>query len=103
MLFSDPSACWELNSGNRCYFLRFAYFIIYFELCRVFVAACGLSQVAESRGYSSCGVGLLIAVAPLGGAQALVVVARGLSCSAACGIFPDQGLNPFLLHWQEDS
>ena len=23
-----------------------------------------------------------------------VVVARGLSCSVACGIFPDQGLNP---------
>ena len=32
-----------------------------------------------------------------------VVVARGLSCSAACGIFPDQGLNPCLLHWQVDS
>ena len=23
-----------------------------------------------------------------------------LSCSEACGIFPDQGLNPCLLHWQ---
>ena len=27
----------------------------------------------------------------------------GLSCSAACGIFPDQGSNPCLLHWQVDS
>ena len=27
----------------------------------------------------------------------------GLSCSTACGIFPDQGLNPCLLHWQVDS
>ena len=26
-----------------------------------------------------------------------------LSCSAACGIFPDQELNPCLLHWQVDS
>ena len=26
-----------------------------------------------------------------------------LSCSTACGIFPDQGSNPFLLHWQADS
>ena len=32
-----------------------------------------------------------------------VVVAHGLSCSAACGIFPDQGLNPCPLHWQADS
>ena len=44
-----------------------------------------------------------------------VVVARGFqstgsaavahepSCSAACGIFPDQGSNPCPLHWQADS
>ena len=32
-----------------------------------------------------------------------VVVAHGLSCSAACGIFPDQGSNPCPLHWQVDS
>ena len=29
-------------------------------------------------------------------------MAHGLSCSAACGIFPDQGLNLCPLHWQED-
>ena len=28
---------------------------------------------------------------------------HGLSCSAACGIFPDQGSNLFPLHWQVDS
>ena len=32
-----------------------------------------------------------------------VVVANGPSCSAACGIFPDQGSNPCPLHWQADS
>ena len=32
-----------------------------------------------------------------------VVVAHGLSCSTACGIFPDQGSNPRPLHWQADS
>ena len=32
-----------------------------------------------------------------------VVVAHGPSCSAACGIFPHQGLNPCPLHWQADS
>ena len=32
-----------------------------------------------------------------------VVVAYGLSCSATCRIFPDQGSNPCFLHWQVDS
>ena len=32
-----------------------------------------------------------------------VIVAQGSSCSAACGIFPDQGSNPCPLHWQADS
>ena len=31
-----------------------------------------------------------------------VVVAHGLSCSVACGIFPDQGSNPCPLQWQVD-
>jgi len=31
-----------------------------------------------------------------------VVAVHGLSCSAACGIFPDWGSNPCLLHWQVD-
>ena len=32
-----------------------------------------------------------------------VTVAHGPSCSAACGIFPNQGSNPYPLHWQADS
>ena len=32
-----------------------------------------------------------------------IIVAHGLSCSAACGIVPDQELNPCLLHWHADS
>ena len=32
-----------------------------------------------------------------------VTVAHGPSCSATCGIFPDQGSNPCPLHWQADS
>ena len=32
-----------------------------------------------------------------------VAVAHGPSCSAACGIFPDQGSDPCPLHWQADS
>ena len=30
-------------------------------------------------------------------------MAPGLSCPAVCEIFPDQGWNPCLLHWQADS
>ena len=81
----------------------------------LFLAALGLRCCA--RAFSSCGErgllfvavrGLLIVVASRCGSRALgawasVVVARGLSCSAACGIFLDHGLNPCLLHWQADS
>ena len=32
-----------------------------------------------------------------------VALAPGLSCSVACGVFPDQGSNLSLLHWQVDA
>ena len=68
--------------------------------------------------FSSCGEqglrlvvvhGLLIAVVSrveehgLWGTQASVAVMHGLSCSKACGIFLEQGLNACPLHWQADS
>ena len=70
-----------------------------------------------ARAFSSCGKGgpLFIAVrGPLTIAASLVAEHRlqtrrlsnfthGLSCSAACGILPDQGSNPCPLHWQADS
>ena len=34
---------------------------------------------------------------------ASVVEAHRLGCSAACGIFPDQGSNPCPVNWQADS
>ena len=34
---------------------------------------------------------------------ASVVVAHRLSCSTACGVFPDQGSKSRPLHWQADS
>ena len=49
---------------------------------------------------------LLVAEHKLAGIRALecgsVVVVLGLSCPAACGIFPDQGLNPCPLYWQAE-
>ena len=96
------------------YFKIFIHLFIY-TFIYLFLAALGLHCCA--RAFSSCGErgllfgavrGLLIAVASYCGARALgarasVVVAHGLSCSLACGIFPDQGLNPCPLHRQADS
>ena len=70
-----------------------------------------------ARAFSSCGKWrplfiavrgpLIIAaslVADTGSRRAgSVAVAHGPSCSAACGIFLDQGSNPCPLHWQADS
>ena len=91
------------------FFLIFIYLFIYL------LAALGLRCCAQA--FSSCGErGLLHCGAQAShcggpsccrawalGAQASVVVAHGLSCSTACGIVPDQGLNPCPLHWQADS
>ena len=48
-------------------------------------------------------VGSVVVVYGLLGTWALVVVAHVLSCSAAYGTFPDQGLDPCPLRWQADS
>ena len=82
----------------------FKYLFIY-----LFLAALGLHCCAWA--FSSCGErGLLLAVMAslvmehgLLGVRASVVVAYGLSCSMACGIFLDQDLNPCPLRWQADS
>ena len=89
------------------YFFFFKF--IYFWLCWVFVSVRGLSLVAASRGHSSSLCAGLSLSWPLllwstGSRRAgSVAVAHGPSCSAACGIFPDQGSNPCPLHWQADS
>ena len=75
-------------------------FIIYFWLCWVFVSVRGLSLVVASGGHSSSRWAGLSLSRPLllrstgSRCAGSVVVAHGPSCSAACGIFPDQGLNP---------
>ena len=78
------------GSDDKFFFKKFIYFIYihYFWLRWVFVAACGLSLVAASRGYSSlwcaashCG-GFSCCGARALGTQATVVVAHGLS---SCG------------------
>ena len=54
------------------------------------------STGSRYAGFSSCSSQ---ALEPVGS----VVVVHGLSCSLACGIFPNQGSNPCSLRWQADS
>ena len=94
---------------NDSFFLIFIYFFIYLWLCWVFVSVRGLSLVAASGGHSSSLCAGLSLSWPLllrstGSRRAgSVIVAHGPSCSAVCGIFPNQGSNLCPLHWQADS
>ena len=82
---------------------------MYLWLCWVFASVRGLPLVAASGGHSSSRCAGLSLSRPLlsrstGSKRARsVVVAHGPSCSAACGILPDQGSNPCPLHWQADA
>ena len=96
-----------------------SFFVCFLKFIYLFLAALGLRCCA--RAFSSCGEqgllliavhGLLITEASLCcgawalGVRASVVVVHRLSCSVACGIFPEQGSNPYHLHhlhWQVDS
>ena len=63
-----------------------------------FLFQCLLLLQSRTRGlvsFSSCSSCLL--------STGSIAVAHGLSCSLACGIFLDQGLNSCLLHWRVDS
>ena len=102
------------RTGRQCistFVVVFFFFNVFifkkFWLCWVFIAVCGFLQlwragatllwcVSFSLGGFSCG-------AWAQGAQALAVAALGLSCSIACGVFLDQGLDLRSLHWQGDS
>ena len=65
------------------------------------VAACGLSS-CDTWAQQLWHVGSAVVARGVQSAGSVVVV-HGLSCSAACGIFSDQGSNPCPLHWQADS
>ena len=98
---------------HHCLALQLFFFnlfiFIYLWLCWVFVSVRGLSLVAASGGHSSSRCAGLSLSRPLPSRSTgsrrtgSEIVAHGPSCSAACGIFPDQGSNPCPLHWQADS
>ena len=92
-----------------CLFVWFFKLFIYLWLCWVFISVRGLSLVAASGGRSSSRCAGLSLSRPrllrsTGSRRAgSAIVAHGPRCSAACGIFPDQGSNPCPLHQQADS
>ena len=100
---------WQNKHECQIRFFFKIYLFIYFWLCWVFISVQGLSLVAASGGHSSLPCAGLSLSRPLllwstGSRRAgSVIVAHGPSCSTACGIFPNQGLNPCPLHWQADS
>ena len=89
------------------FFLRFIYLFLFLVLLG-FIAAHGLSLVAESGGFSSFGARALGLWASVTGAHGLysagsAVVTHRITCSMARGIFLDPGSNPCPLYWQADS
>ena len=113
-----------LQSG--CCFMWSFFFKVYLKKCYLLMAVLGLdcclgfSVVAARWGCSHCGVWASGCSGFSGcraqtperesfsswGAQAPEPrLSRGarLSCSASCGVFLAQGLNPWPLHWQMDS
>ena len=93
---------------HSCLQFRF-YLFVCLWLCWVFISVRGLSLVVASGGHSSSrcmGLSLwrpLLLQSTGSRCAGSVIVAHGPSCSAACGIFPDQGSNLCPLHWQADS
>ena len=61
---------------------------------------CWGARAPGHTGFGSCGRRAQGLQSPGSRAEATgpIVVAHGLSCSVVCGIFPDQGSNPCLLH-----
>ena len=99
-----------------------------FKICFIYLAVLGLccctgfSLVVASGGFSLVevhrllvvvtspvaehrlqGIQVSVAAAPELYSTGSVVVVHRFSCPAACGIFPDQGSNLYLLRWQADS
>ena len=91
----------QISRSELCSYMNFFFKVYLFWVVLGLHCCSGSSLVAVSRGYSSlwcpgfscCGAQAL-------GSTGSVVWCTGFSCSAACEIFPDQGLNLCPLHWQ---
>ena len=101
-LFSDFTRSWLLHAG-------------FLQLRQAGATPCCRVQASHCTCFSCCRAWALGTWASVPAACRLRIVAHGLQSSSlvvvahrlsgceACGIFPDQGLNLCLLHWQVDS
>ena len=71
-----------------------------FSSCRAQVLVASASLVAE---HGLQGTRALAVAVPGLQSTGSIVVAHGLTCSTPGGIFPEQGSNSCLLHWQVES
>ena len=74
---------------------------VFLEFPRAWASHCSDSSCCRALPLLSAPA-LVVAAVRLRNTDSVAVM-HGLSCSAACGIFPDQGSNLQLLHWQADS
>ena len=109
LCYTAHRRCSSILKNNFIYFLA----VLGLHCCALAFFSCGecgllFVAVASRRSGSLVaehglqGAGFAVAAAGLLSTGS-VVVAHGLCCSKVCGIFPDQGSNPCLLHWQADS
>ena len=118
---SEDSLANELDSASQHHIatalncvrkrLCFIFFLLYIQfylliylgrtgslLLRGLLSSCDVQDsLVEGRLQGS------VVVAPRPQSTGSTVVALRFSYSLTCGIFPDPGLNPCLLHWQADS
>ena len=98
----------EIGSTSYCIIISFQQFFFFFYctgsslLCMGFFQLRQVGTTLQLQCVAFSLWWLLIAEHRLQNARASAVVVHGLSCPAACGVFPDQGLNPCPLHRQAD-
>ena len=92
---------WQKDILLFFFFLKFLACWVFVNGCRPLIAVVSLAVEHWLQGVRASVVAAR--EAPRLWSIGSVVVVHGLSCSTACGIFLDQGLNPCLLQWQKDS
>ena len=104
LIKSKPNFCMisvcSVALGLRCCTWAFSAVVSRAALpCSARVSCCGRFPCCEAQAPGKrASAGAALGLRSLGS----VVVEHGLSCSTACGIFPDQGSNWYPLHCQAD-
>ena len=106
----SPAVTWEARGSNAWLYFIYSWTLylknnFYLFIFAVLGLCCraGFSLAAASGDHSLAAVRWLLPVVLLLWSLGSVAAAPGHSCSEASEIFPDQGLNLCLLHWQVGS